>query len=358
MNETIEGAPSRPGRARIEDVAAAAGVSVATVSRAVRGLPNVAASTRERVNLVARQLGYRPDPVASRLAAGRARTVIVLVPHLSSWYFSNVVAGAEAVCAEAGYDFLILGVGSLDECHRLLNEGHHLERRADGIILVNLPATDDQVRSLVDRGVSISTVGYVVGGCPSVLVDDRAIGIAAARHLAGLGHRRIGLISGMSDDPMNVEVPRLRYEGFVEGLGHHGLTLEPELVASGSFGIDGGSEAMTTLLAAPEPPTAVFAMSDEMAFGALMVLDQRGLRAGRDISLIGVDDHEFAKVVGLTTIRQKVAEQGAAAARALLELLERPRAEVDIEVQDAPVELVVRSTTAPPATPPLVTPIS
>mgnify|MGYP005811705371 CR=1 FL=1 len=351
MNETIEGAPSRPGRARIEDVAAAAGVSVATVSRAVRGLPNVAASTRERVNLVARQLGYRPDPVASRLAAGRARTVIVLVPHLSSWYFSNVVAGAEAVCAEAGYDFLILGVGSLDECHRLLNEGHHLERRADGIILVNLPATDDQVRSLVDRGVSISTVGYVVSDCPSVLVDDREIGITAARHLAGLGHRRIGLISGTSDDPMNVEVPRLRYEGFVEGLAHHALTLEPELVASGSFGIDGGSEAMTALLAAPGPPTAIFAMSDEMAFGALMILDQRGLRAGRDISLIGVDDHEFAKVVGLTTIRQKVAEQGAAAARALLELLERPRAQVDIAVQDARVELVVRSTTAPPLTP-------
>jgi LacI family repressor for deo operon, udp, cdd, tsx, nupC, and nupG len=337
---------TRATRARIEDVAAAAGVSVATVSRAVRGLPNVAASTRERVNLVATELGYRPDPVASRLAAGRARTVIVLVPHLSSWYFSNVVAGAEAVCAEAGYDFLILGVGSLDECHRLLNEGHHLERRADGIILVNLPATDAQVRSLGERGVCISSVGYVVDDCPSVRVDDHAVGLLAATHLVELGHRRIGLISGTSEDPMNVEVPRLRHDGFVQGLAAHGITLDPDLVASGSFGIDGGSEAMTALLAVPEAPTAVFAMSDEMAFGALMVLGERGARVGEGISLIGVDDHEFAKVVGLTTIRQKVAEQGAAAARGLLELLERPQGDVHVNIHDAPVELVVRTSTA------------
>ncbi len=337
----------RTGRAKIEDVAAAAGVSVATVSRAVRGLPNVAASTRERVTDIAEQLGYRPDPVASRLAAGRARTVIVLVPHLSSWYFSNVVAGAEAVCAEAGYDFLILGVGSLDECHRLLNEGHHLERRADGIILVNLSPTAAQVRSLRARGVSISTVGSAADRCPSVRVDDHAVGALAAAHLAELGHRRIGVISGTSDDPMNVEVPRLRYDGFVDGLADHGLALDPALVASGNFGVDGGSEAMTALLAAESPPTAVFAMSDEMAFGALMVLDQRGLRAGTDISLIGVDDHEFAKVVGLTTIRQEVAEQGAIAARALLELLEPPRPDGVTKALDVPVELVVRRTTAP-----------
>ncbi len=345
-NDTSNGTTTRPGRARIEDVAAAAGVSVATVSRAVRGLPNVAASTRERVQEVAAQLGYRPDPVASRLAAGRARTVIVLVPHLSSWYFSNVVAGAEAICADAGYDFLILGVGSLEECHRLLTEGHHLERRADGIILVNLFATEAQVRSLAARGVAISTVGSSAGHCPSVRVDDRAVGAMAADHLAELGHRRIGLISGTSEDPMNVEVPRLRHEGFVDGLERHGISLDEALVASGNFGIDGGSEAMTALLAASDPPTAVFAMSDEMAYGALMVLNQSGLRAGPDVSLIGVDDHEFAKVVGLTTIRQDVAEQGATAARGLLELLERRSTDGAPMAQDAPIELVVRSTTA------------
>lgn len=335
----------RRGRTRIEDVAAAAGVSVATVSRAVRGLPNVAESTRARVTTIAAELGYRPDPIAARLAAGRARTVIVLVPHLSSWYFSHVVAGAEAVCAEAGYDVLILGVGSLSECHRLLDEGHHLERRSDGIILVNLPATPDQVHSLVARGVAITAVGSVLEQCSSVRIDDVAVGVMAADHLVSLGHRRIGLISGTSDDPMNVQVPRNRHDGFATRLADHGITLDPALIASGSFGIDGGSEAMATLLATPHPPTAVFAMSDEMAFGALMVLREHGLEPGADVSLIGVDDHEFAKVVGLTTIRQEVAAQGATAARALLDRLEGGT-QIPT-VHDATIELIARTTTAP-----------
>ena len=342
-------------RATIEDVATAAGVSVATVSRALRGLPNVAASTRDRVSEVATSLNYQPDPAASRLAAGRTRTVIVLVPHLSSWYFSNVVAGAEAICAEAGYDFMVVGVGSIAECARLLDESHHLERRTDGVILVNLMATDDQIRSLRARGVALATVGTMADRCPSVRVDDYSVGLIAAGHLAGLGHRRIGLISGVSDDPMNFEVPRLRHEGFVGGLRRYGVELDPALIASGNFGIDGGQEAMAALLDVDDPPTAVFAMSDEMAFGALMELGERGLTPGEDISVIGVDDHEFARVVGLTTVRQRVASQGAAAARALIQsMIGDPAGAGITRAEDSPIDLLVRTTTGPvaPATSP------
>ena len=139
-------------RATIEDVASAAGVSVATVSRALRGLPNVAPSTRDRVAQMAVSLNYQPDPAASRLAAGRTGTITVMVPHLSSWYFSHVIAGAEAVSAEAGYDFLVIGVGSRAECSRLLDERYHLERRTDGVVLVNMPASDDEAESLRSRG--------------------------------------------------------------------------------------------------------------------------------------------------------------------------------------------------------------
>ena len=337
-------------RATIEDVATAAGVSVATVSRALRGLPNVATSTRDRVSEVALSLNYQPDPAASRLAAGRTRTVIVLVPHLSSWYFSNVVAGAEAICAEAGYDFMVVGVGSIDACARLLDESHHLERRTDGVILVNLVASEEQIRSLRARGVALSTVGTLVDRCPSVRVDDYSVGMIAAGHLAALGHQRIGLISGIGDDPMNYEVPRLRHEGFVGGLRRFGLTLDPGLIASGNFGIDGGQEAMAALLDADDPPTAVFAMSDEMAFGALMELGERGLAAGRDVSLVGVDDHEFARVVGLTTVRQRVPAQGAAAARALIESMVGDPALAGItRAEDSPIDLLVRTTTGPVA---------
>lgn len=342
----------RPRRARIEDVALAANVSVATVSRALRGLPNVAASTSERVHRVARELDYQPDPLASRLAAGRTKTVIVVVPHLASWYFSTVVAGAEAVCNEAGYDFLVTSVGSLDECARILDDSYRIERRTDGIVLVNIPATDEQARSLRERRVALSTVGTRAAGAPSVIVDDVGVGALAARTLAELGHRRIGLISGRGGDPLNFEVPKLRERGFAEALREADLVLDRDLVVDGNFSIDGAQEAMATLLDRPDPPTAVFAMSDEMAFGALMELVARSLRPGIDVSVIGVDDHEFSRVVGLATIRQRVAAQGAAAARMLLAALRGEPPESVI----SPVELVVRNTTGPASWPVRIAP--
>ena len=148
---------------------------------------------------------------------------------------------------------------------------------------------------------------------------------------------------------MNFEVPQLRHAGFVKGLADLGRQLDPSLVASGDFGIDGGQEAMALLLDHADPPTAVFAMSDEMAFGALMELEQRKLRPGVDVSLIGVDDHEFARVVALTTISQQVAAQGALAARAVVASM--AGAPVPAEPVPSPVELIVRATTGPANTP-------
>lgn len=336
---------------RIEDVATAANVSVATVSRALRGLPNVAESTRRRVLKVATDLDYSPDPAAARLAAGRTRTVIIVVPHLASWYFSTVIAGAEAVCNESGYEFLVVAVGNQAECDRLLDRAR-LERRADGVVLVNIPASDQQAASLRSRGVALSTIGTRSAGSPSVFIDDVEVGRLGASTLADLGHRRIGLISGLGGDPLNFAVPKRRTAGFVAGLSTFAITLDEDLVVGGNFGIDGGQEAMASLLDLPDPPTAVFAMSDEMAFGALMELNERGLVAGRDISVLGVDDHEFARVVSLSTIRQHVAAQGAAAARALIATM--TGVPVTIEPVMSSIELVIRATTGPPANGPAI----
>jgi LacI family transcriptional regulator, repressor for deo operon, udp, cdd, tsx, nupC, and nupG len=337
--------PLGPTRTRIEDVAAAANVSVATVSRALRNLPNVAESTRAHVVAVAEQMNYRADPAASRLAAGRGSTITVVVPHLASWYFSTVIAGAEAVCSEAGYECLVIGVGSIAACNRLLDEPSHLERRTDGVVLVNVPASAAQAESLRERGVALATVGTRTPDHPSVSIDDVHTGRVAVEHLLSLGHERIGLISGQGNDPMNFAVPQQRRIGFVEALSDAGLEFDPGLVESGNFGIDGGQEAMATLMDHRRPPTAVFAMSDEMAFGALMELGRRSMRPGVDVSVIGVDDHDVSRVLGLTTIRQRVAGQGAAAARALLaRIADRNFPALDV---DSPLELVVRTTTGP-----------
>ncbi len=351
--DTTEGLPRR---ATIEDVAAGAGVSVATVSRALRNLPNVAESTRKRVSDVAAGLSYRPDPAAARLAAGRTGTVTVAVPTLNGWYFSTVVAGAEAVCADAGLEFQVIGIPTLRQRDRLLDEATRIERRTDGLILIDIAVTEEQAASLQRRRVSLATIGSRMPGHPSVAIDDERVGRIAAEHLLDLGHQRIAVIGASAGGPMSFDAPVARRRGFEHALAERGVTLPEELIASGRFSVDGGHEAMSILIDAPRPPTAVFAMSDEMAFGALMAFDEHSLEPGVDMSIIGVDDHEFAQVVRLTTIRQPVADHGSAAARMLIEEMTRagrgmaPRSSVDLDACDIQpdVALVVRSTTGPP----------
>jgi DNA-binding LacI/PurR family transcriptional regulator len=337
--------PPTPGhRSTIEDVAAAAGVSVATVSRALRGLPNVAASTRERIHEVATTLSYRADPAASRLAAGRSRSIAVAVPMLNTWYFSQVVAGAEAVCAEAGYDTIVAGVGH-DRAERSILDGSSaLHRRVDGLILVDVSLFDTELEFHRSTGLALVSVGARQIGFPSIGIDDVEVGRLAAQHLIDLGHRRIGLIHGATEDPFDFEVPLLRQQGFESAMRAAGIELDPALYAPGDFTVDGGARAAAQLLDSADPPTAIFAMADEMAFGVARYARERGLRIPEDVSLVGVDDHDFAPVIGLTTIRQHVEEHGTTAARLLLNDLEGDGA--PIERVNAPIELIVRSSTS------------
>ncbi|MEM9651902.1 MAG: LacI family DNA-binding transcriptional regulator [Actinomycetota bacterium] len=333
----------------IEDVAAAAEVSVATVSRALRGLPNVAEATRERVQRAAAQLEYRPDPNASRLATGRSGAVAVAVPVLNGWYFSQVVAGAEAVVKEAGHDLLVYGVGDEAGRARFLSGGTPLRSRVDGLVLVDLRVSADEAEALAASGVVAATVGFETPPFPSLVLDDRSVAATAVGYLAELGHRRIGLISGIPDDRQRFLVPERRRTGYFDALAAAGLEADPDLEQAGDFSIAGGALAMRALLKIENPPTAVFAMSDEMAFGAIQTAQSSGLSVPEDVSVVGVDDHDLAPAMRLTTVHQPVVENGAVAARLLLNQLSdrhlKPvRAAVDYE-------LVVRASAAPPKSP-------
>lgn len=329
----------------IEDVAKEAGVSVATVSRALRGLPHVAEKTRARVVDVAATLNYRRDLSAAALVTGETMVVAMAVPLLDSWYFSQAMAGAEATLATAGYDLLLASVGGDEQRHRLLHGT--FTNRADGLILADVRVPDDEAEILARQHTRVVTVGIELAGTSSVMVDDRALAREAVNHLIDLGHHRIALIAGSSDESERFAVPGERQQGYGEALAAAGVEASPEYVVHGGFSVDGGRRAMTALLDLPEPPTAVFAMSDEMAFGALRELWHRGLDAPDDVSLIGVDDHELAEVVGLSTIGQQVAEHGAMAARLLLdELAGRTNGP---SRHMAETVLIARRTTAAPA---------
>ena len=346
MTDTNRPPESRPERATIEDVAAAAGVSVATVSRALRGLPNVANSTRLRVEQTASELSYRADPAASRLATGRSRSVAVAVPLLNTWYFSHVVAGVEAVCAEAGYDTIVIGLGAHETGRSLFDGSESLHRRVDGVITVDVKLADEEIAALRQHSLAVVSVGPEYTGTPSVGIDGIDVGRIAARHLIGLGHRRIGLICGLFDDPNGFVVPQQRQLGFEEACRSLGIEPDPELNAQGNFTIQGGRDALDTLWSLPDPPTAIFALADEMAFGVLQAATERGIDVPGELSLVGVDDHDVAAVVGLTTVHQDVEQHGARAARLLLRQLAGEPTEACRE--NAPIWLVERATTAAP----------
>ena len=328
----------------IRDVAEAAGVSTATVSRALRGLPNVDEKTRRRVQQVAGDLDYVISPSASRLASGRTGSVAVITPYIARWFFSTVLSGVEDVLQESDMDLLLISIGDHNNKLNRSPVVPRLRRRVDAILMIAVPPEEPQLREIVDLALPTATLGLKVPGVPSVTIDDVAAGRLATQHLINLGHQRIGIIEGSASDKASA-VQLDRKMGFNKAMAEAGIPMNPLLQAFGYFTIEGGEAAMTALLAQPNPPTAVFALSDEMAFGALRAMRAHGLRPGVDVSIVGVDGHDMSEHLDLTTVVQPVSELGRIATEALLAQLNDGFARVEpIRVA---TQLVVRGSTGP-----------
>jgi DNA-binding LacI/PurR family transcriptional regulator len=316
------------------------------VSRALRGLPDVAPDTRERVVRAARDLDYVASPYAARLASGRTGSVGVVVPFVTRWFFTQVVAGAERVLRDAGYDLLLYNLGGPAGRDRFFGR-MPVRKRVDGLLVLCTPMAEAEIAAVRALRLPVVVVGAVQAGFASVRVDDAASARLAVNHLIELGHRRIGLISGGSDEAMYASATIDRRRGYWRALRDAGIRLDPDLDVPGHFTPEGGRAAMEWLLGLPEPPTAVFAASDEMAYGAMRAIRAAGLTVGRDISVVGFDDHEMSDLLELTTVAQPAVRQGELAARALLAAL-GPKAPAP-RAQTVPTRLVVRGSTRRPA---------
>ncbi len=327
----------------IREVALEAGVSIATVSRALRGLRNVHPETRDRIFEAVRRTNYLGGTTPETRFSGSTNTVGVVVPYVLRWYFAQVIGGVTRALREAGIDLLLYNF-SQSKGRELLFQHQHLKGRVDSLIVISLPPTEEEFRSLLSLDVPISLVGFHHEGCSSVAIDDVLGARIATQHLIDLGHRKIGLISGRPTDPLGFTVPRDRRSGFLQVLQENGLAWSPGLEVFGDFSMMGGSQAMQELLELRDRPTAIFALSDEMALGALQTIRRNGLRVPEDISIIGFDDHEMAEFSELTTIRQPVQELGESAALAIIERLHSPQPR--LESVTLPTELVVRNSTA------------
>ncbi|MFI6762990.1 LacI family DNA-binding transcriptional regulator [Micromonospora sp. NPDC050417] len=334
---------------KIDDVARLARVSTATVSRALRGLPTVSEATRARVLAAAEQLGYTASPSASRLAGGRTGTIAVVVPQITRWFFGTVVDAAEETLREAGYDLLLYNLGDQESNRRQLFHATNLQKRADALMLVSTPLSKAELATIAQLrlpGVTVSS-GAAVPGWPSVRIDDVGAARTATAHLLSLGHRRIAHLAGDASAELSFTTHIDRRLGYQQALLAAGQTPDPRLEAEAQFTVDGGSQATLDLLGRGEPPTAIFAACDEMAMGAMSTLRSAGLRVPQDVSVIGLDDHDLAAAVGLTTVAQPAAAHGRLAAGLLLDpLAGRPRATSASIV--LPTQLVVRESTGPP----------
>ena len=342
----------------IKDVARDVEMSTATVSRALRGLAGVSEETRERVMESARRLGYVPSPSAAGLASGQTRTVAVIVPMVTRWFFASVVQGAEEVLREHGYDLLLYNLaGDASARHRVFATSL-LTKRVDAVLVLSLKPSDDELLGLAGLGRPVTIVGADLPGWATVRIDDRDAASTATGHLVGLGHRRIAYIGG----PPNLPTDTARLAGFRAALAAAGLPENPGLLDLGTpFSPEHGARAVSHLLVADQPPTALVCGSVEATRGALEELSAQGVGVPTELSVVGFGDEAGWSWwgPGLTTLALPVQRLASAAALRLLHRLtnlDDPAGQPPDRIWPCP--LVVRGSTAPPARTAAITPVA
>lgn len=333
-------AGSRRGRApTIDDVARAAEVSISTVSRVLRGVPDVRAATREHVQKVIAELGYRPSPIARALVSGQTRLLALLVADMANPFYPQLAKSVEDEAKRFDYSVVICSTGDRPGetkryLERLIHQGvdgiiHASVGRDEQTILAELP----ELRRVVftNRKPASEEVSYVVS-------DSRVGAEQLTEYLLGRGHRRIGFIGG----PDFARNASQRLEGFLEAMGRVD-DAEP-LISKGDFSPESGKAALQAWLAA-EPPTAVIAINDGVALGALEYLADRGIAVPGELALAGFDGVRLAALPGLslTTVDQHIDKMARRAVRVLLRQLDEPTSRPVHEV--LATQLVLRNST-------------
>lgn len=323
----------------IRDVARAAGVSVATVSRALTSPEKVSEASLKKVKDAIDSVGYRPNLLARNFRSARSYAIVVLVPNITNPFFSQVIQAIEDRAQQKGYAVL-LG-DTRESSNREMEYINRVETRlADGVI---------QLRPL-SKNYTPGAIPWVTAcACkdtpgPSVRIDDMAATQTIVNYLISLGHKRIGVITGLQENPHTIE----RLMGYKKSLAEAGIEIDKNLIAEGDFTMWSGKSAAHKLFQTQQRPTAIFCMNDEMAIGAIQTIKAKGLSVPEDVSVTGFDDITYAKYwdPGLTTVSQPAEEFGKISMDLLLRIIEGEKlGEQDIVL---PAEFIIRKSTASP----------
>lgn len=336
-------------RPTVKEVAREAGVSIATVSRAMSKPDDVKPKTRDAVFDAMKRIGYRANQAAAELRRGSSKTLLVLVSDITNAFFASFFKGIEEEAREHDYVVLIGDTSEDTETERVYTD-MLLMNQAGGMILNNLRIPEDLLPSDKEGAYSgpplVSCGGHRELELPTVRIGDEQGGRLAAEHLLGLGHTNIVQVCGS----LNIPPFERRYLGFRDALLKAGVDPQDERRIFGELSIGFGQSAAKSLVASGNLPTAVFVHNDETATGLLHGLSQAGLRVPEDISVIGYDDMPYSAVFnpGLSSIRLPRREWGKLAARKLIAVLEHQPGAKDAHIIEP--TLIVRDSTAAPRT--------
>jgi LacI family repressor for deo operon, udp, cdd, tsx, nupC, and nupG len=336
--------PTAESHASMADVARRAGVSVATVSRALHGSPLVSAETTARVSAAAEELSFAISRVASGLASGRlGRIGLLLGGSLQSWFNGTVIDAVYDRLTPADVELTIFRIRDRAERDVFFTR-LPARRNVDALIVASFALTGPERTRLQTLGVPLVYLNQRVRGVPSVAIDDVAGARDGVRGLLGLGHRRIAFVRSVQRNPGFRYSADRRVEGFRSAMAEAGVAERDQLVIDAPD-LDAGDAVLDAVLTDPEPPTAVAVDSDELAIGILAAVVRAGLRAPDDLSLLGFDDHALAERLGLSTVAQPAAlTAGEAADLALALAAGRVPEHRTILV---PTRLILRRTTGP-----------
>lgn len=332
---------------RLKDIAARAGVSVMTVSKAMRQAKDISPATKARIHALAEEMGYTPNSIAQGLRNRNTKLFGLVIPSVTNPIFARLVTGIEEKAHELGYDVILVQTLNIpDREHAVIRR--LLSRRVEGLFIspvYRLEPTAPIYEDLRRRGTRVVLLGPKAPFCQgfaNVETDDQPSSQAITRHLIELGHRRIAFLAGPPTAPSSRE----RLDGYRRALREAGIEPDDHLVFGAGATIEDGEKAGLQLLHERPGATAIQAASDLVAIGAANVLFQQGLVIPRDVSLAGfgnvlVSEH-FR--VPLTTVRQPKLRLGVAAIDAMFKLLQGARP----ESKRLPGEIIIRESTAPP----------
>ncbi len=311
--------PAEKSTVNMRTVALRAGVSSATVSRVINGLPSVKEETAEHVRRILKELNFIPNPIATTLKYGRSNTYGLIIPDLANPFYPEFLLSLEEALVENDHE-LLLATTQSSTAKLVTSVRRMLMRHVDGVVLMASEYDTRAVEPLFEHKIPIVTTDRrrTRTGAGDVAIDFEHGYLQAVQHLYGLGHRRIGFIGGNA----GIRTSEIRLEAFRKALEHVGMTFSPELVREGDYRVAGGEAAMASLLQQRYRPTAVITANDLTAFGALRALHESGVVVPDAMSVVGFDGIQLGNAVypPLTTVGVVPREMAQACMKVLLHL--------------------------------------